>query len=177
MREVTTVTKVFNFKELNKETQQKAIEKLYDINVMHEWWDFCYEDAKTVGVEIKGFDLGRAQSIEIDFVDACYDIATAIKENWGENCNGVVQSAEFIEKWDNLVSDHSDGVTTDKVHEDNVDEFDEQADEIEDEYKKQLKWVFFLLLRDNYDYLVSDEAIEETIEANDYEFTEDGELF
>jgi hypothetical protein len=177
MREITTVTKVYKFEELNKETQQKAIQNLYDINVMHDWWDFCYEDAKMLGAEINGFDLGRAQSIEVHFVDACYDIANAMKENWGENCNGVVQAIEFIEKWDKLVLDHSDGVNTDEVHEDNIDKFDEKAEEIEEEFKNKLERVFFILLRDSYDYLVGEEAIKDTIEANEYEFTEDGELF
>jgi hypothetical protein len=32
-------------------------------------------------------------------------------------------------------------------------------------------------LETEYDYLTSEEAIIETIEANEYEFTEDGELY
>ena len=31
-------------------------------------------------------------------------------------------------------------------------------------------------LRDNYEYLVTDEAIKETIECNECDFTEDGDL-
>ena len=33
-----------------------------------------------------------------------------------------------------------------------------------------------VLLRDEYKYLTSDEAIQEAIEANGYEFTEEGKL-
>ena len=33
-----------------------------------------------------------------------------------------------------------------------------------------------VLLRDEYEYLTSDEAVKETIEANEYEFTEGGKL-
>ena len=33
-----------------------------------------------------------------------------------------------------------------------------------------------VLLRDEYEYLTSDEVVQEAIEANEYEFTEDGEL-
>ena len=33
-----------------------------------------------------------------------------------------------------------------------------------------------VLLRDEYEYLTSDDAVKETIEANEYEFTEGGKL-
>ena len=33
-----------------------------------------------------------------------------------------------------------------------------------------------ILLRDEYEWLTSDEAVQEAIEANEYEFTEDGKL-
>ena len=33
-----------------------------------------------------------------------------------------------------------------------------------------------ILLRDEYEYLTSDEAVQEAIDANEYEFTADGEL-
>ena len=48
----TIETKVYKFEELTKEAQSKAIEKCYDINVCHDWWECTYNDAKTIEAQI-----------------------------------------------------------------------------------------------------------------------------
>ena len=67
----TIETKVYKFEELTKEAQSKAIEKCYDINVCHDWWECTYNDAKTIELEIEGFDLiyrdNSFLSVEIHF--------------------------------------------------------------------------------------------------------------
>jgi len=67
MRTHTTTTEVCIFEELSEEMQQKAIEKHYDINVGHEWWEFSYqmieEMAQFFGIDTEQksfcFDLDR----------------------------------------------------------------------------------------------------------------------
>ena len=52
----TIRTKVYKFSELSETSQQKAIEKLFDINVDCDWWEFVYEDfknlCKTIGIDV-----------------------------------------------------------------------------------------------------------------------------
>ena len=51
-------------------------------------------------------------------------------------------------------------------------------DELEiffDDLADELNGYLYQKLMNQYEYLISDEAIIETIEANEYEFTEDGE--
>lgn len=54
---------VYKFNELSEESQQKAIENLYDINVDYDWWESTHEDAKTIGLEITEFDIDRGADI------------------------------------------------------------------------------------------------------------------
>jgi hypothetical protein len=49
--------------------------------------------------------------------------------------------------------------------------------ELESEFEADLISEYAHMLQREYDYLTSEEAIRETIEANDYDFTEDGKLF
>ena len=59
MRIKTTETKVYKFEELTDEQKEKAIEKLYDINVNYDQWDFTYDDAERIGLKLEGFDIDR----------------------------------------------------------------------------------------------------------------------
>ena len=42
------------------EVLDKAIERQWDINVDHEWWETVYDDAEMVGITIESFDIDRA---------------------------------------------------------------------------------------------------------------------
>ena len=48
---------------------------------------------------------------------------------------------------------------------------------LDEEYQKEYSEDILSYLRSNYDYQISDEAIIETIEANDYDFTTDGKIY
>lgn len=65
----TIRTKVYTFNELNKEGQEKAIEINSDINVLHDWWNFTYHDAKEIGLKLIGFDLDYKCSADGVFID------------------------------------------------------------------------------------------------------------
>ena len=47
----------------------------------------------------------------------------------------------------------------------------------EEEFERAIKKEYLSMLANEYDYLTSDEAIIETIQENDYEFTESGKLY
>lgn len=52
----TVRVKLYQFDKLSDKAKDKAIEKLYDINVDYDWWDFTYdafaEICATIGVEV-----------------------------------------------------------------------------------------------------------------------------
>ena len=67
----------------------------------------------------------------------------------------------------------------DEEPDDDSDEFSEWENKmiiIEDEFLKSLLEDYSIILQKEYEYQTSEEAIIESIKANDYEFTEDGKL-
>lgn len=170
----TIETTVYKFKELTKEAQSKAIENNYDINTFYNWWEATYEDAKTIGLNIEEFDLDRNKHCLGSVEYSPNETSNLILENHGEQCQTTVIAIGFRSRWDNLVSEYSDGVKTDEVTEENEAEFDNLADELENEFKNDLLSEYANMLQRECDYLTSEEAIKETLIANEYEFTEDG---
>ncbi len=59
----TETIEIFKFEELSKEAKKNAVEKMHNLNVDHNWWEFTYEDAKRIGLEINGFDLDRGSML------------------------------------------------------------------------------------------------------------------
>jgi hypothetical protein len=171
----TIEIKVYWFGELPEEAKRKAVENMYDINVNYDWWDCIYEDADQICCKINGFDIGRGQYCELETKYGFKDTATEILKNHGEMCETYKIAVEFFEEYDSLVKKYSDGGDT--VTEENEYDFDQEADELESEYEKKLGEEYLSMLERDYEYRTSEEAIIETIEANEYEFTEDGKLF
>lgn len=173
MKEV--VVKLYEFKELSEKAQDKAIELLYDINVDHDWWESTYENAENVGIKITGFDLYR-YSITGHFIEGACITAREILGNHGRNCETYKIAKSFLEEWDNLVAEHSDGNDTERVCEEKEDAFDKLADPLESEFLKSILEDYRIILSKEYEYLTSKKEIIETIEANEYFFTEDGKI-
>jgi hypothetical protein len=177
MRTIVKKTKVYKFSELSEAAQKVAIENLYDINVSYDWWEFTYEDAEQVGIKITGFDIDRGSHCDIEFIDSAPEVANAIKENHGEQYDSYKTAVQFLTDYDKLVEKYSDGINKNKVSEDNDLIFDQEADELEEKFKKAISEDYLKMLREEYEYQISEEAIKETIEANDYEFTKDGSIY
>jgi hypothetical protein len=164
----TIEIELFKFEELSEEAQQKTIEKLYHINVSHDWYDFTYEDAKRIGLKINGFDLGRGESIDIEMLFAGSEVAEGIMEEHGEKCESFVIAKKFDARYKEL--DNKMICNPSKSYE----SFEEETEEIDEEFKKEIAREYLEMLRSEYEYLTSEEAIKETIIANDYEFTVEG---
>ena len=172
----TVTIKLYQFSELSDKAKEKAISRLMEINTDRDWWDSSYEDAAQVNIKIKGFDIGRGSYVKAEFMQSAYDTANLIILNHGESCETYKTAKTFLQDWNNLVSKYSDGVKTDVVTEDNEYDFDNEADDLENEFLESISEDYRIILSKQYDYLTSEDAIIETIEANDYYFTEDGEL-
>ncbi len=169
----TIRTKVYQFSELSKEAKQKAIETHFDININCDWWESVYEDAGQIGLKITGFDIDRASYCDGSFMLSAAEVAQNISTNHGETCGTYKTAESFIEQWQPVYSDYMDESS------DNYEskELEQKMIEMEDEFLKSLCEDYRIMLTKEYEYLTSDEAIQETIEANEYEFTADGKRF
>ena len=161
MREITTVTKVYFFNELNEEQQQKAIDNYRDINTDHKWYDFIFEEAiHYFGIEILKFDLYRGQSIEIEPIETLSSTAIKMKEKLDKN-------GEVIEYANNYLKSLYNDINQNKTDKDDYQEI----------FLDELRHYFWNELNEEYEYLTGKEAIKETLIANEYEFTQDGKIF
>lgn len=172
MRTIETVA--YNFDELSEEAKKKAIEGLADINVDYDWYAFIYEDAEQAGLKITGFDLDRANYCKAEFTEGAENCANLIIANHGETCDSYNTAKEFLKDRTELVKKYSDGIDLEEVHEDNYYEFDNELDTLEYNFQQSLSEDYLSMLKKEYEYLTSEEAIIQTIKANDYEFTEEG---
>jgi hypothetical protein len=153
----TIQTTVYSFDELSEAAQQKAIEKLKDINVNHNWWDSVYEDAANVFITINGFDIYR-KDITVS-VDNVQETIGKILEEHGKVCDTYKLAEKFLSDYNELAEDEN---------------FDDKNADLEADFIQAIGEEYLSILSNEYDYRTSDEAIIETIEANSYEFTEGG---
>jgi hypothetical protein len=171
----TIRTKVYQFSELSEQAKQKAIEWYLSGNDYSFAWENTKEDAEQIGLKIHSLDDHRPNKGE--FIEDAHFCANRIIENHGEKCETFKTAKSFLNDWKELVSKYSDGITLDKVSEDNSDEFDQEADELEAEFLKAILEDYRIMYNQNVDYENSDKAAIEAIEANEYEFTKEGKRF
>jgi len=168
---------LYKFDELSEVAQKNAINELSDINVDYNWWESTYNDAENVGLKITSFDLDRNRKAEGKFLNDAYNCALQIVIEHGENCETHKTAKEFINFWNMAVKTHSNGVETDIVAEGKESYFDDFVYDAENEFLKSILEDYSIILQNESDYLQSSEAIIETILANDYDFTENGQLY
>jgi hypothetical protein len=167
---------LYQFAELSEDAKQKAIEKLSDINVDYDWWSSTYEDAERIGLKLTGFDLDRNRHCKGLFIDSALECSNKITKDHGETCETYKTASQFITDYDKLVEKYSDGVHKDKVTWENETDFDNEADDLENDFLNSILEDYAIILQNECDYLQSEEAIIETIEANEYWFDEKGNL-
>ena len=157
---------LYKFDELSAEAQQKAIDSLQTINVEHDWWQFTYDDADSIGVEINGFGIDRLFASVI--IDNPKKAAKLIIANHGKDCETYKIAESFLAEGEKLAQTLKG--------EENEYELEEKTEELEEQFIEDISRAYATILSNEYGYLTSTEAIIETIEANEYEFTEKGEL-
>jgi len=171
----TIKTNVYKFSELSEYAKERAIDNLR-FNIYDEWWDGVYEDAENVGLRIAGFGLDRNRHAMGEFIEGAEHCAARIITGHGKDCETYKTAAQYLKQRGGLVTMYSDGVNTSVVAEDNEYDFDNACDDLDEEFLKSILEDYSILLQNESEYLQSDEAIIEAIKANEYEFTEDGEL-
>lgn len=170
MRQVTITKTYYKFDELSEKAQENAIEKLYDLNVDYDWWDCIYEDAARIGLKIMAFDIDGGFYVKGGLTASTEDCAKAILDEHGESCDTYQLAKHFLA---NLDAARKKAKAEDPEFEE---DYCAEIDELKDEFERALKEEYRAILRKEFDYLTSKEAIKESIYANDYEFDEKGVL-
>ena len=155
---------LYEFSELSEAAKEKAIERFRGINVDYEWWSGSPIGVAECGIVIHEFDIysGTMGS----GIDDKYETAKTIISDWGETMGLHVLSKQFLLDRDALVEKYGEGNQTDKC--------DRDLYNLESDYHHDLNEEMLKMLREEYEYLTSDEAVIDSIEISNYEFTEDG---
>lgn len=164
---------LYKFSELSEKAKQKAVENLCNINIAHDWWEFVYEDAKNVGIKINEFDIDGGNYCKGEFLLSASEVAQNTINNHGEQCDTYQTAQDFLNRFNPLFALYMDESS------EHYESGEIEADMIEEEtdFLNFLLEDYRVILSQQYDFLTSEKSIIETIEANDYNFTEDGELY
>ena len=159
----TIETKVYLFNELDDQTQEKAIQNNYHIAVQDDWHDFIKYDLKEIGIELRSFDVDRGSFAEIH-IDYFFETCEKIIETHGENCETYKIAKRYIKEYNSIQH----------LNDDDDDDFD--LDYLDEEYQKEFSEEVLSMLRKEYEHMTSEEYLIEMFEANEYEFTAEGEM-
>lgn len=169
----TIRTKVYKFSELSKEAQEKAIDsyRANDNNTEFVFaWDAIYEDAKEIGLKIISLDDHIANKGE--FIYSAQDTAKKILANHGEICDTYKTAQTFISECEAIQQQaEKEGKDGDEDY-----WFSDEIEELEEEFLRSLLEDYRIMYNRDIEYQNSDEAIKETIEANEYEFYANGKM-
>ena len=181
MRKMTTM--VYSFNELSEAAQERALNAFRDINVEFNWWEGSYYTIRAAG-NLLGLDIDR---IHFDaylycIFDANYEYARgavkAVKAEfpYATDLHEVARKLQALQRrhFYSLSCAVTEGRSMNRYECFRFGE-DYECEELGDIIDDFAHWAQ-ILLRDEYKYLTSDEAVKETIEANGYEFTEGGKL-
>ena len=97
-----------------------------------------------------------------------------IIDNHGDTCETYRTAETYLKDKDNLIYMAERDENGDFVNEYDL---DGDLDDLDSEFLKSILEDYRIILSKEYDYLTSEEAIRETINANEYEFYEDGEMY
>jgi hypothetical protein len=192
MRKVTIEKTLFNFNELSNEVQQKVIDsfrnKYYQNNNFTEWAiDDCslLEPKHTELTELLGNDYNfplfkNNRNISFDIDSNYIDVSNGL-EITNENHFFIwlgIDTNDFIDENGNSLIDYTISIDSLDFHFDNnltekqIDILDNAKNKFENHCNDILKRI-----ENDIEYRFSDEAIIEDIEANEFEFEENGKIY
>lgn len=194
---------IYKFEELSEEAQEKAIEKFYDLNIYEGWWEHVYEMYKE---DETGFDIDKiyfsgfwSQGDGAMFEGSPNeDILNFItpggnnqqyQKNWSRVIklikNGDINIYGIFKQHGHYYhsksySDNLETEFTNDWHGKNYSNIEDICEDILYEIREHYEDIcnkIYHSLEQEYEYYTSREAIEESIIANEYEFTENGEQY
>jgi hypothetical protein len=161
----TIEIKVYKFDELDEQTKEKVIDNYRHINVEDTfWYDWIKEDFNRLGLEIQEFDFYR--NYAKIYIDNFKDTSESILQEFGDSV-GVKQTAKnYLDRYNKIQANYKED-----------EDIERELEILDEEYEKEYSEDILSYLRLNYEWETTDEAIIETIEANDYDFTTDGKIY
>ena len=160
-------TTVYQFDELNEQAKENARYWYRQGALDYDWWGFTYDDAETIGLTITGFDLDRNRHATGQLTKSVKEVCQLIHANHGKACDTYLMATEYLSKVTHVEQAESND---EEDHED-------EREEIEEQFEHALLEEYSIMLQHEYEYLMSDESVDETIRCNEYEFTEAGKRF
>lgn len=161
----TKTINLYQFEEAPEELKSKILENYSDINCDYGWWnDDCYYDfKKCYNIKLEEFDINN-RTIKIKLPR---DIDALFTENRSDNdkLSWLEDIIDANRKEFNRIQKESN----EDYKEDCYDKlYDTMTEEIGEEILK--------MLREDYEYRTSEEAISDTLIANEYYFNSDGKI-
>ena len=162
----TIEIKVYRFEELDEQTKEKVIENYRYINVDNTfWYDWIKEDFIRLGLEIKEFNLDRGNYAKI-YIDNLEETSKSILHEFGDSVAIKQTAKNYINEYEKIQANFKED-----------EDIEREVELLDEQYEKEYSEDILSYLRSSYDWEISDEAITETIEANDYDFTTDGKIY
>lgn len=195
----TASKEIYTFAELSEEAKEKARDWYRAGGFDYEWWDFVFEDAKTVGaligIEIDNiyFSGFASQGDGAQFVGSyaykrgalaavkayapsdatlagiAANLQDLQRRNFYALSASVSSRGHYSHEYCTDISVHDKRAYNDTAS-------DDAADGIAEFLRDFMRWIY-KQLESEWGYLNSAESIDEAITANEYEFTADGELY
>jgi len=178
MKEV--IVKVYQYAELSDSAKEKA-QQWYASASSHDlWWEQVYEDAENVGIKITAFDCGRGNHIEGKLENGiihCCELIMNGEYRHGETCDTYKLAAETLPKVQAHIDQMSAYENAANYDYDRYVEMEDKLEEVTAEFERAILEEYLSSLRKEHEYIYSEAQIVESIESNEYEFTEDGARF
>ena len=197
----TITIQAYKFSELNKEAKEKVLNKYGDINVNYDWHEFMVDDLaqqikEKLNLDIESKDIlfemfSRSNRIYIESKKVISALSQKysklinfeLPDKFGLFCNylgGGISSglyeSEYREEYIELVSEYNDSEDIDREFE--IVENNRISESIINDLNvlQGLLKTFYNNLYEEHNYLTSEDAIKDTLEANEYMFKENGSV-
>jgi hypothetical protein len=192
----TKTIDVYSFEDLDESAKENAREWFRTGALGYDWWEFIFEDVKTIGkilgieideIEFSGFynqgsgacftgDYNYAKDSRRkirEYAPQDADLHNLVDSLFESQHRGFYSISAAIRKsrWN---SSHERSVSI-SVYARNDHASDELSDSISELMRDFMHWIY-KKLRNEYEFLMSDEVVDETIIANEYEFDETGSI-
>ena len=162
----TIEIKVYEFDELDEQTKKKVIENYRYINVDNTFWYDCIkEEFDELGISITAFNLDRGNYANID-VWNFEDTSRSIIEHFGDSVAIKQTAKNYINEYEKIQANFKED-----------EDIERELEILDEQYEKEYSEDILSYLRSNYDWETSDEAVINTIEANEYDFTTEGKIY
>lgn len=175
----TKTYNVYKFNELTDEQKEKAIENLRDINVDYDWWEFTCEDEAerlaSIGYDdVQIFFSGFSSQGDGASFTATGDVEKLVEKKYRKYIDTITftKSGHYEHEYAMSINIDYTDEPTGKIQ---SIEFENLEKELLEDARSEARAIYKRLEKEYY-YLISDDAIIETIQANDYDFTEDGKI-